>query len=101
MPPMKILAILAIFVIIILICDHYESKLPHPINFLYTCWKKFSHLLGIIMSFLILTILWIIGFGTYGIIMNIMTLRARCKPKPDSYWIDVEPSTTESLKHQF
>ncbi len=53
------------------------------------------------MSFLILTVLWIIGFGIYAIITKIVTFPSRCKPDPKSYWINCEPTTVESMKHQF
>jgi hypothetical protein len=98
---MKLLAILAIMVVAVLVCDKYEDKLFPPINWIYALWKKFSHVLGLVMSFLILTILWIVGFGIYSIVLRIITLPKRFSPDPNSYWIDCEPSTAESMKHQF
>ena len=49
----------------------------------------FSHILGMIMSTIILTILWIVGFGIYAVILKIVTLPARFRKSPDSYWIGV------------
>ena len=98
---MKLIIILAILVVAVLICDKYERKLPPPISWIYALWKKFSHVLGIIMSFLILTILWIVGFGMYAIVIRVITLPKRFKAEPDSYWIGCEPTTVESMKHQF
>ena len=98
---MKLFLILAVLIIAVLLCDRYESKLPPPISWLYALWKKFSHVLGIVMSFLILTVLWIVGFGTYAIIIKIVTFPKRFASKPQTYWIDVAPSTAESMKHQF
>ncbi|MDP7477042.1 MAG: hypothetical protein QF442_01180, partial [Candidatus Peribacteraceae bacterium] len=67
---MKFFIVLAALVVIVLICDKYESKLPPPISWIYALWKKFSHVLGIIMTFIILTVLWIVGFGVYAIVMK-------------------------------
>ncbi|MAE68496.1 MAG: hypothetical protein QF793_03110 [Candidatus Peribacteraceae bacterium] len=98
---MKFLAVLAVLVFFVILCDKYEEKLPPPVSWIYAVWKKFSHILGVIMSFLILTVLWIIGFGIYAIITKIVTFPSRCKPDPKSYWINCEPTTVESMKHQF
>jgi hypothetical protein len=98
---MELFLSLAILVVAVLVCDKYEDKLFPPISWIYALWKKFSHVLGIVMSFVILTILWIVGFGIYAIIMRVITLPKRFKPDPDSYWIDCEPTTIESMKHQF
>lgn len=98
---MKLLALLALLVFFVLVCDKFKNKLPPPISWIYALWEKFSHVLGIIMNFLILTALWIIGFGTYAIVTRIITLPKRFAPKPDTYWINVEPTTVESMKHQF
>ena len=98
---MKLLIILAILVVAVLVCDKYEQRLPPPISWIYAVWKTFSPVLGVIMSFLILTILWIVGFGIYAIIMKVITIPKRFRNDPDSYWIDCEPTTVESMKHQF
>lgn len=98
---MKLLAILAGLVLFVLLCDKYEERLPQPIRMLYNLWKKFAHILGIMMSFLILTILWIVGFGIYAIILKVITFPKRFQPEPNSYWIDSELTTIESMKRQF
>lgn len=98
---MKLFVILGILIIAVLICDKYEEKLFFPVNWIYAAWKKFAHGLGIVMSFLILTILWIVGFGIYAIVMKVITFPKRFKQEPDSYWIDCEPTTIESMKRQF
>jgi hypothetical protein len=76
-------------------------KLPPPLNWLWKAWMAFSHVLGRIMSFLILTVLWIVGFGIYGIIGKIIRLFAKKKETPASFWIDVPPLGPEHLKRQF
>lgn len=98
---MKILVVLAVLVLFVLLCDKYEEKLFPPINWIYALWKKFSHVLGIIMSFIILTILWIVGFGLYAIILKTISIPKWFTKEPESYWIDVQPTSTDSLKHQF
>lgn len=98
---MKLFVILVVFVLLVILCDKYEDKLFPPLSWIYSLWKKFSHVLGIIMSFLILTILWVIGFGIYAIILKIITFPKRFSKDPHSYWIEVEPTTPESMKHQF
>ncbi|MDA0375825.1 MAG: hypothetical protein O3A80_00750 [bacterium] len=98
---MKFLVIIVVLIAGVLVCDKYEEKLFPPISWIYALWKKFSHVLGIVMSFLILTALWIVGFGTYAIVIRIITLPKRFAPKPDTYWINVEPTTVESMKRQF
>jgi hypothetical protein len=59
-----------------------------------------GHALGRIVSFVILTILWIVGFGTYGIIMKIARLFLPKKP-PESYWVDPPKEFPESMRYQF
>jgi hypothetical protein len=53
------------------------------------------------MSFIILTVLWIVGFGIYAIILKIITFPKRFQKDPNTYWIDAEVSDIDSMKHQF
>lgn len=98
---MKVFAILAVLVVVVLICDKFEDRLPPPISWIYALWKKFSHVLGTVMSFIILSILWFIGFGIYAVILKIITLPKRFAGEPATFWIDSEQTTIESMKHQF
>ncbi|MCA9370749.1 MAG: hypothetical protein KC680_02190 [Candidatus Peregrinibacteria bacterium] len=98
---MKTLAVLAVLVLAVVLCDRFKETLPTPIKQIYTLWETFSHYLGIVMSFLMLTVLWIVGFGMYGIILKIISLPKRFTTEPDSFWIDATPSTKESMHHQF
>jgi hypothetical protein len=98
---MKLFVVLIALVLFVLACDKYEDKLFPPISWIYSLWKKFSHVLGIVMSFLILTILWVVGFGIYAIILKIITFPKRFSAAPDTHWIDAEPTKTDSMKHQF
>lgn len=98
---MRIWILLIVLVGIVLLCDKFEDRLPPPVRWMYALWKKFSHYLGMVMSFLILTVLWIVGFGIYAVILKLITLPKRFQSDPDTYWITIEPTTTESMKHQF
>ena len=98
---MKIALVIIALVITILLCDKYEERLPPPINWLYAGWKKFAHILGIIMSFLILSLFWIFVVGIYALISKLIRLPKMFAKKPETYWIDAEPTTLESMKHQF
>jgi hypothetical protein len=74
-------------------------KLPPPLNWLYDGWMAFSKVLGRIMSFIILTILWITAFGIYSIIGKISA--AMKKAPPDRGWLDVPPPLPDDLRRQF
>lgn len=76
-------------------------KLPPPFNWLYDAWMAFSHVLGMVMSKIILTILWIVGFGSYGIARKIIFLFVKKAEAPGTYWIDVLPTEPDDLHHQF
>ncbi|MCK5017383.1 MAG: hypothetical protein KAS32_09980 [Candidatus Peribacteraceae bacterium] len=74
-----------------------ENKLPLPLNLQHSIWMKFSHFLGIVMSKIILTILWIIGFGPYAIIWKLGHLRKR---KEKSYWVEISKEDND-MKYSF
>lgn len=76
-------------------------KLPPPLNWFYDAWMEFSKVLGMVMSKIILTILWIVGFGTYGIILKIMRLFRTIPARGTTYWIDAPPPPPDDLHHQF
>lgn len=97
---MKLLVVIAALIICVILCDRYEERLPTPIKQLYALWKQFSHILGIVMSFLILSLLWFVGFGMYAIILNIIRLPTLFARAPDTYWIDAEKTTVESMQYQ-
>ena len=75
--------------------------LPPPLSWFYDAWMEFSTLLGFVMSKIILTILWIVGFGIYGITLKIIRLFVPKVQAPGSYWIDVPPTAPDDLHHQF
>lgn len=75
-------------------------NLPPPFSWLYRGWMAFSHVLGMVMSRLILTLLWIVGFGIYAVVFKVIHLVQRKTLKP-SYW-EAPPEEFEGrLKYQF
>ena len=57
--------------------------------------------IGMVMSKIILTILWIVGFGTYGIVMQLIGLFAKKTSNPATYWVDTQEDFKDSMKYQF
>lgn len=74
--------------------------LPPPFSWFYDAWLEFSKALGMVMSKIILTILWIVGFGSYGIMRKIIFLFTTKNASQDSYWIDVSKEEGD-LHRQF
>jgi hypothetical protein len=75
-------------------------RLPPPLSWLWQGWKAVSQVIGRVMSFIILTVLWVIGFGAYGIVLKVIGLFKKEEPKR-TYWVDLEPMAEDSLVHQF
>lgn len=75
-------------------------RLPPPLSWFYEAWMEFSKVLGRVMSAIILTILWLVGFGAYGIVIKVVRLFAGEQAR-DSYWLEVKKHPEDSLKHQF
>ncbi len=75
-------------------------KLPPPFRQLYEGWMIGSQALGRIMSWILLTILWITVFGIYAIVLKAIAL---FKPKtvPATYWHPLEPEPAENMKRPF
>jgi hypothetical protein len=74
--------------------------LPPPLRWLKDKWMAFSHVLGIIMSRIILTVFWLIGIGVYGIGMKIFMLFKKKGPQ-NTYWVPSTEETPESMQYQF
>ncbi len=60
---------------------------------------KLSHVIGLIMSSIILTVLWVIVFGIYAIILKIVNTFGK-HPAQESYWWDVSQEHSD-FQHQF
>jgi cell division protein FtsN len=74
-------------------------RLPTILQRLYKLWMAFSHVLGRIMSSILLTVLWVIVIGLYAIVLKTMRLFSK-KPEADTYWIDVSKDSTD-MRYQF
>ena len=61
----------------------------------------FSHYLGIVMSTIILTILWLVVFGAYAIIMKLWRLPKLFAKAPESFWVDTPKDFENSMRYQF
>lgn len=75
-------------------------RLPAPLQKLYDAWMAFSHVLGRVMSFILLSILWAIGFGIYSCGMRLGMLFGK-EPDVNTYWKKAEPQPPEHLLRQF
>ncbi|MDA1209158.1 MAG: hypothetical protein O2904_03980 [bacterium] len=95
---MKLIVIIVGLMAIVLIAEKYKDSLPTPLKQIYKVWELFSHVLGMVMSKILLTILWLLVFGPYAIVWKILHLR---KKKQSSYWIDVDLNAKNDMKYQF
>ncbi|MFA5062264.1 MAG: hypothetical protein WC526_03910 [Patescibacteria group bacterium] len=70
---------------------------------LYKYWMKFSHVLGTISGFIILTVFYFIIIGLYALPFGLVRLLKGHKNQPLSYWKIKEnrPADLENLKFQF
>ena len=73
--------------------------MPIALQRLYRLWMSFSHILGRIMSTILLTVLWIVVFGMYAIILKCIALFKK-RPSNETYWIDVRNESTD-MRYQF
>lgn len=96
---MKLFVAIALLILAVLVCEKFEDRLPIPINWIFAVWKKFSHYLGLVMSSIILSVLWIVGIGLYAIIFK-LTKAFKKETTKTSYWIDVS-SQQSDMKYQF
>ena len=76
-------------------------QLPPPLSWLWDGWMAFSHAFGRVMSFIMLSILWVIGFGVYACVLKIGMMIAKDEPERESYWIEVGRTDPEHLLRQF
>lgn len=75
--------------------------IPSFLRPLWHGWMRFSHAVGLVMSTIILTILWIVGFGIYAIILRIVRIPKIFQKPAASYWIDVSPDPKEHMRYPF
>ncbi len=73
---------------------------PFPLNYLWNAWMAFGRAVGKVMSAIILSILWLVAFGVYGIILRIAAL-VRPAQQRATWWVDVRALPGDSLRRQF
>lgn len=73
--------------------------IPKVLRPAWNAWMTVGHAIGVVMSSILLTILWVFLFGAYAISLKFIALFARHK-KRDSYWWDVTEEPTD-FTHQF
>lgn len=73
-------------------------NLPAPLRWLWDGWLAVSHVIGMVMSRILLTILWLTCFAVYAVIWKIGTLFST---KDETGWQPAETTTKETLRLQF
>jgi hypothetical protein len=74
-------------------------KVPAVLQPLWKGWMAFSHAIGIVMSSVLLTLIWVFVFGAYAVILKIVKVFGT-KPHPESFWWDVSKEHSD-FEHQF
>lgn len=74
--------------------------LPGPLQWLWDRWMQFSHGLGLVMSSILLSIMWLLGVGIYGIVWKIGGLFSN-KKSVQTYWLPLAPSKPDDMRHPF
>lgn len=75
-------------------------KIPGFLRPLYDAWMAFSKVLGKVMSAILLTVVWVVLFGAYAIVMKIAAL-FRKKADGPSTWIDCTAEDAATMKRPF
>lgn len=75
-------------------------KLPPPLRQLYDGWMIGSEALGRIMSWILLTALWVVGFGIYAIVLKVIVLFRSAKT-PVTYWVPLPPEPGDGMIRPF
>lgn len=75
-------------------------------NFLSLCsalkkgWMAVSHSVGLIFSSILLTLLWLLGIGSYAVIFMVFNIFHRKTPS-QTYWLPTPKNSTHDLEHPF
>jgi hypothetical protein len=69
-------------------------ELPRPLKALWRGWMAFSHAIGTVMSAILLSVLWVVAFGAYAIILKIIKMFGD-KKIPETYWWDSSAEVTD------
>ncbi len=81
-------------------CYAVFVKLPLPLQKAYDLWMLFSKALGRVMSWILLTILWVTVFGIYAIVLKLIKF-FKTEPAPATYWHPLEPEPAENMRRPF
>ena len=73
--------------------------IPKPLKPLYDAWMAVSHFIGLIMSSVMLSLIWVIVFGAYAMIIKTVSLFGT-KKRSGTDWADVS-SEASDFQHQF
>jgi len=73
---------------------------PKYLQPFWRAWLAFSHALGRVMSFVIHTVLWLVFFSVYGIMLKVLYL-FQSKKEPKTYWVDPLPDVPDGIGVQF
>ncbi len=77
-------------------------KLPAPLQRLKDVWMAIGHAMGMVMSKILLTVLWLTVFGAYALIGRLIRLiRPGPRRGPQStYWVNAKQGD-DQLRYQF
>lgn len=81
--------------------DRHMKRLPLPLQLPWIGWKWFSYGLGRMMSWIILTLLWLVGFGAYGMVLHIVRFLRLEPERRASAWLEVAPNAPDTYRRQF
>ncbi len=75
-------------------------RLPTPLRQLYKGWMTGSEAMGRIMSWILLTTLWLVVFGIYAICIKIAAV-FKGRPSRTTYWHPLIQEGPDSMKNPF
>ncbi|MFA6254830.1 MAG: hypothetical protein WC675_02200 [Patescibacteria group bacterium] len=78
----------------------------NPFKTIYAYWMKFVHYWGIVNSYIIFSLIYLVFIGIYAIInfcLKIIKIFFGARKKPSTYWLakKYEKPTVEILERQF
>ena len=75
-------------------------RIPKPLRPLYDAWMAFSQALGKVMGAILLTIIWIVVFGIYAVVIKIIRLFQKTDPRA-STWTPCTPEDASTMRRSF
>ncbi len=78
-------------------------RLFMPFRQIWEGWKKIAHKLGIINTYILLTVMYFLVIPVFALMAGKKRLRLKLKPDAKSYWEDVKPlsNTMEDASRPF